>query len=114
MFNLVRPEYSTTTPISQVASEIVLMEMCQQFFKYEMYTRCGIPTIHQEGTVEDWSLVKTKVLGFLEVDPTLSWWVTPLTEMLDGMIATAGGTGDASFWESWYNYRSMSGVPTVS
>ena len=114
MFNLVRPEYSTTTPISQVASEIVLMEMCQQFFKYEMYTRCGIPTIHQEGTVEDWSRVKVKVLGFLEVDPTLSWWVTPVTEMIDGMIATAGGAGDASFWESWYNYRSMSGVPTVS
>jgi hypothetical protein len=45
--------FSTTTPASRTASQLVLMDTFQRYFDYEVVCICGIPEITLAGTPED-------------------------------------------------------------
>ena len=48
--DLLTPDFTTTGPNERAAAQVVLMK---NYFEYELYTRCGIPEITLEGTVDD-------------------------------------------------------------
>ena len=54
-------DFTTTTPVTRIASEITLMESVKSYFEYVvMYLACGIPSVTLQGTPEDWQLVLDK------------------------------------------------------
>jgi hypothetical protein len=105
-------EYSTTTPISKAACEVVLMESMKAYFEYELATRCGIPYFKIEGTPEDYLKMKEKVEGWGKWK--LEWWTKPVCRILDHFILAAKGEADESWFKSYFKQVDDSGGPYIS
>jgi len=110
--DLIVSDFSTTTKLSKVASEIVLMDAMSEYFDYEVTTLCGIPSVTLEGTVEDWESIRERVKNITEFD--LQWWTSELLPVLDEIVKSAKGNPDISFWQEWYSVGGGSGGPFIS
>jgi hypothetical protein len=111
---LIVSDFSTTGPVERAASEITLMDSMQAFFRYEVATLCGIPSVTLEGTVQDWRRIAECVQEFRRFD--LDWWVPFLEPVLDQFVAAASGEVDRDFWDSIYKWHGPkgSGSPYVT
>lgn len=114
LMNLLSADYSTTTPVEKVASEITIMEAMEPYFEFiVMRIVCGIPEITLKGTPEDWQRIydKTKKLG--EYD--LKWWTDELDPVLTEFIKTSNGEIDKFFWRNMFKYHSQKkyGAPKI-
>jgi hypothetical protein len=104
-------DFSTTGPHERAASEVVLLDTVQRFFKYELYTLCGIPEITLEGTVADWRALRRRAQALEEYDA--AFWTKELGPVLDKVVATAEGKVDREFWEMFFKHADGSGGPWV-
>lgn len=109
---LVVANFSTTTPTSKAASEIVLMDAMKSYFRYGMRTMCGFPRITLEGTVEDWEAIWTRTAYLSEFG--LGFWLDQLLPVLEKFVMTAKGAPDLAFWTRAYKESGGSGGPYVS
>ena len=109
---LIVANFSTTGPVERVASEIVLMDAMQNYFRYEMMTACGIPSLTLDGTVEDWEEIRSRVDGLDEFG--LSWWTEALRPVVDGFVSAAKGKPDLTFWRSIFKVKGESGGPYLT
>lgn len=105
--DLLTPEFSTTGPVERAAAQVVLMDCFKQYFCYRMVCICGIPEITLKGSVDDWKLLREKVLSLATYD--LEWWVDALRPILDQFVAAASGEVDKPFWSSIYKLKSAYG-----
>lgn len=110
--DLIVSNFSTTTPIDKIASEIVLMEAMQEYFEYGMMTMCGIPSINLMGTVEDWKEIKDRISVFENFN--LDWWLQHLEPVIDFIVDSMEGKPDINFWDSLYKVDDSSGGPYIS
>jgi len=92
--SLITAQFSTTGIVEQAAFDVSLMDAMQSYFKYEVMTLCGIPSITLEGTVADWELLREKVIGLRGIIP--SWWGEILKPICDQFVAAAEGIVDSS------------------
>jgi hypothetical protein len=104
--DLVAGEFSTTGPVERAATDVLLMDTFQAYFKYEMLCGCGIPAITLLGTPEDWRSVRRRAQMLSELG--LEHWTAVLLPVLDRIVATAEGTDDPEFWRSFFHYESGS------
>ena len=76
-------DFSTTDQASRIASLIVMMDIFESYFKYELMGICGIPSITLTGTSEDWDRMAAKVqhLRCFEID----WWLDKLKPLVEEM-----------------------------
>jgi len=91
-------DFSTTTPVERIASQITLMESMKSYFNYLAgRIGCGIPSITLLGTPDDWRAVlsKTQKLG----QYGLSEWTQSLEPILNEFIKTAEGKPNQRFWQ---------------
>ena len=109
--NLLTPDFSTTGPVERAAAQVVLMDCFKEYFAYELHTRCGIPEVTLEGTVDDWKRLRERALRLTEYD--LEWWTKPLEPVLDQFVAAASGKIDQKFWSSIYKHTGGSGGPYI-
>lgn len=109
--DLVVCDFSTTGPCERAASELVLMQAMQRYFRYEVHTRCGIPEISLEGTPEDWRGIRRRAHALREYE--LDWWVDALSPVLDQLVAASEGHVDVPFWETFFKHADGSGGPWV-
>lgn len=98
--DLVVCDFSTTGPVERAASELVLMDAMQKYFRYELVVICGIPEITLTGTVEDWRSVRRRAQHLAEYD--LEWWTSVLVPALDEFVAAAEGRPDVAFWRRFF------------
>lgn len=101
LVNTLTCDFTTTTPVSKIASQITVMEAMQSYFEYILtYMSCGIPQITLEGEPEDWQKIidKTKSLSGYE----LSWWTDRLIPTLEEIKKTSQGQVDTTFWQSMF------------
>lgn len=95
-------DFTTTGPVEQAASEVVLMDVVQSYFEFVVETRCGIPSISLFGTAEDWKKLasKTRELGrFLGLD----YWLDQVHPVLEQFVSVASGNEpDLDFWQNIY------------
>ena len=89
--------FTTTTPLLRVVRNLGLMRTFSPFFNYVRCTRCGIPRVKLEGTVEDWELLRDTVNAVVDLLPELVFWYTErnLRCVLDNLVETRklGRTG---------------------
>ena len=91
-------DFSTTTPVERIASQITLMESMKSYFNYLAgRIGCGIPSITLQGTPDDWRAVlsKTQKLG----QYGLSGWTQTLEPILNEFVKTAEGKPNQRFWQ---------------
>jgi hypothetical protein len=106
--NNVTADFTTTTPITKVASQIMLMKAMSAYFNYNvMMIGCGIPSITLQGTTKDWEqlLAKTEALRKYKLD----WWVDELEPALKQFIAASKGKIDKDFWKAMFKYHGPGG-----
>ena len=95
---VIAADFSTTTPVERIASQITLMESMKSYFNYLAgRIGCGIPSVTLQGTPDDWRAVlsKTQKLG----QYGLSEWTQTLEPILNEFIKTAEGNPNQRFWQ---------------
>jgi hypothetical protein len=107
-------DFSTTTSITKVASQVTLMNAVKSYFDFIVIRiGCGIPTITLEGTPKDWQrvLVKTEALRKYKLD----WWIDEIEPLLKQFVLASEGKADKDFWKDMFKYHSEGkcGAPTI-
>jgi hypothetical protein len=112
MHGLIVSDFSTTGSVERVASEVVLMDSMQSYFKFDFYSLCGIPSVTLEGTPEDWRAIRGRLDRLDDLD--LSWWTAGLKPILDQFVRASTGTPDREFWRSIFKVKGESGGPYLT
>ncbi len=104
LVNTLKADFSTTTSVERVASEITIMNAMDPYFEYlAMYIVCGIPEITIHGTPEDWQKILDKTHHLSKYD--LSWWTKELEPILKEFIAATNGKINQRFWRNMFKYH---------
>ena len=108
------PDFTTTTNIHRIVSQITLMTSVQEFFEYSVGTLCGIPAIEMKGTDADWTnlILKIKTLR-KTLEPIeeviglgktqygyrrrTSWW-DEIEKIAGKLLDTFNGNPDEDWW----------------
>jgi hypothetical protein len=110
--SVILSDFSTTGPTERAASEVVLMDCVQSYFDYEFVTRCGIPEIALEGSVEDWEKIHRRVEGLEQFD--LKWWTDDVRQITAEFVSATKGRPNQAFWRAIYKQEDSSGGPYTS
>ncbi|MFD2144577.1 DUF4419 domain-containing protein [Mucilaginibacter antarcticus] len=99
--------FSTTTAVTKVASQITLMNALQPYFDYKLVTTgCGIPEVTLEGTTADWESVLTRAQALRKYK--LDWWINELEPVLKQFVAASNGKVNNNFWRNMVKQRTVS------
>lgn len=114
LVDLLTCDFSTTTSLEKLASEITIMEAMKPYFEFiVMYCVCGIPQITLEGTPQDWEKVLNKARGLKKYN--LDWWITELEPLLEEFAEASRGNINKVFWRNMFKYHSEKeyGAPNI-
>ncbi|RIB14354.1 hypothetical protein C2G38_2018620 [Gigaspora rosea] len=106
LVQLLKCDFSTTTPSSLTASRIVLLDMVKSYFKFRMMAMCGIPKVTLEGTLEDWTKLQEKVIKLRNLNLELDFWLDRLEPVILKLIDTYRGEIDEDFWSKIITLKS--------
>ena len=109
-------DFSTTTAVQKIVSQITLMYSVKQYLRFHMMTKCGIPAVEMLGTEEDWNKLtsKLKVLRSLlkpiENDLGLQseWWDL-VGKVFHRLLETFQGRPDEEWWSHILDYEKSYG-----
>jgi hypothetical protein len=91
--------FSTTTSISKMASEITTMKAMESYFDFAVRDFiCGIPEVRLEGKTQDWEKVLKKAQYLKKYQ--LGWWIDELEPILTEFIKTSQKKIDKDFWRN--------------
>ena len=91
-------DFSTTTPVERIASQITLMESVKKYFKFVAgQMACGIPTITLRGTPDDWTRLIDKVKSLNQYG--MGEWTARMIPLLDEFVMAAKGEPNQAFWQ---------------
>jgi len=109
--DLLRPEFTTSTVESDMATAIAFMEAASPYYDYRMRLCCGLPLIRLDGEAKDYAEIveRAKVLKTI-FGKDLGQYFTHLIPVLTTIAEQAAGAPvDNTFWGSIYNHDSGSG-----
>ena len=113
-------DFSTSTPVQKIVSQVTLMSSVKQYFGFGMMTFCGIPALEMLGTQADWKKLTSKLnilrtlLEPLENDIGISteWWDLVQKVFLK-LVETYQGKPDQEWWSHIMDYKRPNGSGTV-
>ena len=102
------PNFSTTTDIHKIVSQITLMTSVQEFFEYNLFTACGIPVIEMKGNENDWIELGLKIKALRKTLAPLedvifkdnrwyNWW-DEVEKIASKLLDTYNGNPDEAWW----------------
>lgn len=100
LVELLRGDFSTTTPVDKVVCDVTIMDAMRSYFEYRDHIVCGIPEVTLRGTPEDWEAILKKAEGLAKYD--LEWWVAELRPVLREFVKTSRGDIDIQFWMNMF------------
>lgn len=101
--DIFRANFTTTTSVSSVVSEITLMQAMQKYFQFEFVSLCTIPEIRIMGTSEDWQTLRDKVVRLERIfEGELDAWYSKLQPLLEQFVNASKGNIDHEFWDQIY------------
>ena len=123
--------FSTTTTVERVCSEVILMEAMSPFFDYILKTLCGIPAFFIAGTPDDWQSISSRLDIFMSLVESqdnaeiVRSWVHRVQEIIAEIRATVldrdAATGNEemsasrhTFWKNFYKWGAESGGYIIS
>jgi hypothetical protein len=119
---LITCNFSTSSLVTQTASQCVLFKALSKFINFRSTTCSGIPEIRLIGSLDDWVKIQLKLQQILKMDIGLKFWLDHLIPVVDNIVSSVqllaqskNFTAELSrFGESIYHYRSMSGGSAVT
>ena len=96
-------DFTTTTKVSKIVSEIVVMDAMSKYFDYTCVGGCGIPEIRVTGEKSDWERMKEKIIHLVTLIPEIKDWTGNLYEIIDEFINVFDDKIDADFWKGIYH-----------
>jgi hypothetical protein len=112
LYRLLECTFSTTTPITQTVSHVVMIDAFQQYFDYEIRGVCGIPDITLMGTVDDWQDICDRVRSMAQYE--LGWWTNRVLPICREFVKTASGNPSLSFWQAIYKPKKIYGGELIT
>ena len=98
---IIKADFSTTTQVERIASEITLMSAVKDYFVFTAaMIGCGIPYVVLEGTPDDWQRVYDKAMLLRDYD--LEWWIDELEPVLRQIVASSKGETNKRFWRNMF------------
>lgn len=94
--DLLRCDFSTTGPVEQAVSDVVMMDIFQKYFHFEAVCVCGIPSVTLEGTPGDWERLCEKAKGLSVFD--MDWWLEHLVPICEQFARASRGDVDLAHW----------------
>ena len=99
------PDFTTTTSIHKIVSQITLMTSVQEYFEYTVSSVCGIPAIEMRGTKEDWVNLEMKIKALRQTLQTIEnviglgrkWW-DKVEEIASKLLDTFNGNPNKDWW----------------
>ncbi len=110
--DLICSDFSTTGPVEQAASELVLMDAMQSYFDYTVMTICGIPQITLEGSTSDWQNILERACQLTQFG--LEWWTDHLIPVCTEFVNASEGNVNKDFWSNTFKQQGGSGGPFIS
>lgn len=107
-------EFSGTQPVHRTALRGTLMSMVQNYFKFNMYTMCGIPEVTLYGTPGDYDAIVAKAQKLSRLLPGFAWFFDRLMPTLVQLRESAHGRPDIDWWQRAVSVSKGSGVDRVS
>ena len=106
--------FSTTTAVQKIVSQITMMTSVQEYFSFEMKCGCGIPAVEMLGTEDDWSKLKSKLkvlrtlLEPIKNDLHLpsEWWDV-VEKVFSNLLATYQGSPVSEWWSHIMSYENV-------
>lgn len=99
-------DFSTTTDITRIASQITLMDALKPYFEFVVrYMGCGIPEVTLEGTPQDWESVLSKTQALRKYK--LDWWIDELEPVLKQFVQASKGKIDQEFWKAMFKMHTI-------
>lgn len=80
--------FSTSTKEAEVANNVTILSSFKKYFVYTIGGTCGIPEISIEGTIEDWKLLKEKIIEIGNLDEEIVFWTDELKDIVQKIIET--------------------------
>lgn len=114
--DIVTADFSTTTAVQKIASQITLMSSLQHYFEYTMMMMCGIPAIEMLGSESDWQKLISDLQALKailqpimdDLGLTEKWW--SLTEdIFTKLLETYHGKPDKEWWSHIITYNAPYG-----
>lgn len=105
--------FSTTGALEKAALEVVLMDVVQSYFEYEVKTICGIPEVILEGQLSDWQELGHRA-DRIGRDYDLKWWTNRIVPILARIAENTAGRDDPEIWRDIYRLRDGSGGPFIT
>ena len=90
----------------------------EKYFKYRVYTECGIPEVKLLGQKSDWEKLHNNVLELIEWNKKnkvgLDKWLDSLEPFVKELYHTAEGYKNMKFWKNIYKQEGGSGGDRVT
>ena len=104
LVDILSADFSTTTPVDRIASQITIMDAMEPYFEFVvMYAGCGIPEITLKGTPEDWQKILDRARLLARYD--LEWWTSEIVPLLEQFVRASKGKIDTKFWREMFKYH---------
>jgi hypothetical protein len=105
-------DFSTSGPVERAASQIVMMDVFERYFRYVAYGICGIPAVTLEGTPADWERLRDKAAALDAFD--LGWWLDHLLPICDQFVRASRGAADPGHWRAICKRREEYGGDVIN
>jgi hypothetical protein len=100
------PDFSTTTKMDILNSQVVFMNTMKSFFTYYCKFKCGLSEVIMEGTEEDWSKLIEKIKKLKDFDDeNLNEWSDTLVYVLEEFVNFKKGKVNEDFWQRICSYK---------
>lgn len=110
---LLDTRFSTTSSTDYNVSRTMVLSIASEYYSYEVYTLCGIPSIKINGTKADWNLLKER-FNMLAQKLEMTWWSNNVNPVLDEFIRAFENNTNIDFWKGIYKYTKAKGCGEVS
>jgi uncharacterized protein DUF4419 len=105
-------DFSTTGTVERAASQIVMMDIFERYFHYELLCVCGIPSVTLEGSTADWQRLADKAARLKEFD--LGWWLEHLLPICEQFVRASRGDIDLTHWQGICKLRQEYGGDIIN
>ncbi|MDI3283887.1 DUF4419 domain-containing protein [Polyangium sp. 15x6] len=105
-------DFSTSTEVDLIASQVVLLDAYAPYFDYYLVCICGIPEITLLGTPADWKRIRERIDVIAELD--LDFWTRSLAPICDELVRAASGQPDLAFWRRIYKPKDAYGGDVIT
>jgi hypothetical protein len=105
-------DFETSGPVERAVSQIVMMDVFERYFHYNLYCVCGIPTVTLEGSPADWQRLADKAAALEVFD--LGWWLPHLLPVCEQFVRASRGDVDLAHWRSICKVREAYGWDIIN